>query len=133
MFWVVRGFVVAFPALNSETRRMTAESPPLAERTCVPCPDGTPPLDASAIEPLLAQLDGWEVHDSHHLEKNYTFDNFVDALAFVNRVGSVAEESQHHPDIYFTWGKAKLRIFSHNIDGLAEADFVLAAKCDKLR
>lgn len=105
----------------------------LADQNCDPCPDGTAPLDGARIQSLLRQIEGWEAVNDHHLEKRYSFDDFLSALAFVNRVGAVAEESQHHPDIYFTWGKAKLVIFSHNIDGLAEADFVLAAKCDRLR
>lgn len=111
---------------------MTQAKAALADRPCLPSPDGSAALDAAAIAPLLAQLEGWEVVENHHLQKNYRFDDFVTALAFVNRVGEVAESYQHHPDIYFTWGKAKLLIFSHNIDGLAEADFVLAAKCDRL-
>jgi 4a-hydroxytetrahydrobiopterin dehydratase len=70
--------------------------------------------------------------DDHHLSKHYTFPNFVAALAFVNRVGEIAEENGHHPDILLSWGKARVDIWTHKIDGLTESDFVLAAKCDRL-
>jgi len=105
----------------------------LANRECVPCRGGIPPLTSEEIAPLLAQLDGWEVIDNHHLAKGYTFDDFVTALAFVNRVGEIAEAVGHHPDLYLTWGKVGVEIYTHKIDGLAEADFILAAKCDATR
>ena len=104
----------------------------LANRECVPCKGGVAPLGAEQIAPLLAQLDGWQVVDNHHLAKRYAFDDFVSALAFVNRVGEVAEANGHHPDLYLTWGKASTEIYTHKIDGLAEADFILAAKCDRV-
>ena len=102
----------------------------LASRECVPCRGGIPPLTPEQREPLLAQLSGWQVVDGHHLKKEYTFKNFVEALAFVNRVGVVAEHNGHHPDLYLTWGKVRIEIFTYKIDGLTESDFVLAAKCD---
>lgn len=105
----------------------------LADKECVPCQGGVPPLKGAEIDALLAQLGrGWDAVEEHHLTKTYMFPNFKDALAFVNRVGDLAESVGHHPDIYFTWGKARLDIFTHKIDGLAEADFVLAAKCDQI-
>lgn len=104
----------------------------LATRECVPCRGGVPPLTAEEREPLLAQLNGWSVIDGHHLSKTYTFDDFATALAFVNRVGEVAEQNGHHPDVYLSWGKVRLDIWTHKIDGLTESDFILAAKCDQL-
>jgi 4a-hydroxytetrahydrobiopterin dehydratase len=104
----------------------------LAERECVPCRGGIPPLTRKLFEPLLAQLDGWQVVDDHHLTKLYPFDDFVTALAFVNRVGELAEENGHHPDLHLSWGKVRIDLWTHKIDGLAEADFILAAKCDKV-
>jgi len=104
----------------------------LASRTCVPCRGGVPPLSPEQRQPLLDQLTGWQVVDGHHLSKLYLFKNFVDAVGFVNRVASVAEENGHHPDLYLSWGKVKIEIFTHKIDGLTESDFVLAAKCDKV-
>ncbi len=97
----------------------------------MPFKRGSPPLDASAIRPLLAQLEGWKVVAGHHLEKEYEFAGFADALAFVNRVGAVAEEQDHHPDIELGWGRVGLKIWTHTVDGLTENDFVLAAKCDR--
>jgi 4a-hydroxytetrahydrobiopterin dehydratase len=104
---------------------------PLAKKHCVPCRGGTPPLAADARQRLLQELDGdWEIQDGHHLHKEYKFKNFMDALAFVNHVGQVAEEEGHHPDIFLSWGKVRLTIWTHVIDGLSESDFVLAAKAD---
>lgn len=102
----------------------------LASKHCVPCHGGVPRLTAEEIEPLLAQLEGWQVVEGHHLSKGYEFRNFADALAFVNRVGGVAESEGHHPDIEFGWGYARVRIYTHAIDGLSESDFILAARID---
>ena len=74
---------------------------------------------------------GWRVVDEHHLEKDYRFADFAEALAFENRVGAVAEEQDHHPDLLLGWGRVRVSLFTHTIDGLTESDFVLAAKCDR--
>lgn len=104
----------------------------LAAQECVPCKGGVPPLQGAELDALSRRLGGgWRVADGHHLEKEFRFANFVDALAFVNRVGALAEEQGHHPDIYLTWGKVKLTIWTHKIDGLTESDFVFAAKADQ--
>jgi len=106
----------------------------LASMECVPCRGGVPPLDDVEIGRFLEDLGGeWTVVDGHHLEKTYRFKNFRDALDYVNRVGELAESINHHPDIEFGWGRVKLRIFTHKIDGLHESDFVFAAKADRLR
>ncbi|CAN5672652.1 4a-hydroxytetrahydrobiopterin dehydratase [soil metagenome] len=105
----------------------------LADRTCVPCRGDTPPLEGTELEELHQQLPEWEVVEEHHLRREFSFKNFREALAFVNRVGEVAEEQGHHPNIRFTWGWAQVEIFTHVIDGLTESDFVLAAKIDRLR
>lgn len=103
----------------------------LATKSCVPCRGGVPPLQGPALKTLLAQLGGdWKLVNDHHLEKSYTFDNFKDALAFTNRVAAVAEKEGHHPDIFLAWGKVKLTLWTHKIDGLTESDFILAAKAD---
>jgi 4a-hydroxytetrahydrobiopterin dehydratase len=104
----------------------------LAERQCVPCRGGVPPLKGEEIEKLLSQLDGWDVVEEHHLQKIYQSKNFRETLDFINRVGELAEEQGHHPDICFGWGKAEITIWTHKIDGLTESDFVLAAKIDNL-
>jgi len=102
----------------------------LSERHCVPCHGGVPRLGREEIEPLLSQLEGWEVVGEHHLSKEYRFSNFAEALSFVNRAGAVAEAEGHHPDITFGWGYARLKIYTHAIDGLSESDFILAARID---
>ncbi|MBI3950225.1 MAG: 4a-hydroxytetrahydrobiopterin dehydratase [Acidobacteria bacterium] len=104
----------------------------LAQKECVPCKGGVPPLTGEDLTKLLDQLDNdWKVVDEHHLEKEYKFKNFRQALDFTNRVGELAEAQGHHPDIYLTWGKVKLTIWTHKIDGLTESDFILAAKADQ--
>jgi len=104
----------------------------LAERQCVPCRGGVPPLQGDELKELADQLPGWEVINGHHLQRTYKFKDFREALDFVNRVGELAEEQGHHPDICFGWGKADISIWTHKINGLTESDFVLAAKIDKL-
>ena len=87
-------------------------------------------MGRDAIQSLLQELDGWVVVDDHHLRKVYEFKDFRESLEFVNRVGRLAEEQGHHPDICFGWGKAEVTIWTHKIDGLTESDFILAAKMD---
>jgi len=103
----------------------------LAARRCVPCKTGTPPLTKPQYESLLARLDGWMVVDGHHLAREFRFDDFRQALAFVNRVGELAEAEDHHPDIRLAWGRVAIEIWTHSIGGLSENDFVLAAKIDR--
>jgi 4a-hydroxytetrahydrobiopterin dehydratase len=104
----------------------------LSSRQCVPCRGGVPALTDDQIAPLLGQLNGWEVINAHHLKKNYGFADFKESLAFVNRIGELAEEQGHHPDICFGWGQAEITIWTHKIDGLTESDFILAAKIDEI-
>ena len=104
----------------------------LAERQCVPCRGGVPPMKGEQINEMSSQLPDWQVVNEHHLQRNYRFKDFRKTLDFVNRVGELAEEQGHHPDICFGWGKADITIWTHKIDGLTESDFVLAAKIDKL-
>ena len=103
----------------------------LAEKTCVPCRGGVPPLTTEQIRPLVDQVRSWNVVNNHHLEKEFKFLNFKTALDFVNNVGRIAEEQGHHPDIYLAWGKVGIKIWTHKIDGLTESDFILAAKIDE--
>jgi 4a-hydroxytetrahydrobiopterin dehydratase len=106
----------------------------LSAMECVPCRGGVPPLDDTEIGRYLDDLDAeWTVVDGHHIEKQYRFENFREALDFVNRVGELAEAIGHHPDIELGWGRVKLTLFTHKIDGLHESDFVFAAKADRLR
>ena len=89
-------------------------------------------MKGDAIKSLSAQLPEWQVVNEHHLQKTFQFKNFAETLDFVNRVGQLAEEQGHHPDICLGWGKAAISIWTHKIDGLTESDFVLAAKIDKV-
>jgi len=105
----------------------------LAEKECVPCKGEVPPLKGSQLTSVARELNGgWQVVKEHHLEKEYKFKDFRQALEFTNKVGELAEAQGHHPDIYLGWGKVKLTIWTHKIDGLTESDFVLAAKADRL-
>ena len=104
----------------------------LASKTCVPCRGGTPPLKGEELDPLKRQVPEWEVVEEHHLRKVFRFKNFREALDFVNKVGELAEEQGHHPDICFGWGKAEVTVWTHKINGLTESDFIFAAKVDTL-
>lgn len=104
----------------------------LADKTCVPCRGGVPPLSEAERAPLLEQVPEWQVIDGHHLVRDFKFDSFLKALEFTNAAGQVAEEQSHHPEITVGWGHAKVEIWTHKIGGLTESDFVLAAKYDKL-
>ena len=115
---------------NTET--MDPNAAGLAQKSCVPCKGGVPPLGQDAIQVLHGQLaSGWVVVDQHHLEREFSFDDFRSALAFTVRVGEIAENEGHHPDIYLAWGKVRVTIWTHKIDGLTESDFILAAKIDR--
>jgi 4a-hydroxytetrahydrobiopterin dehydratase len=105
----------------------------LASRDCVPCKGGVPPLGEAETRPLLEQLDeGWEIVEDHHLGRTYRFENFRTALDYVNAVGEMAENVGHHPDLALAWGRVGVEIWTHKIDGLHEADFIFAAKCDRI-
>jgi len=106
----------------------------LAQKECIPCKGGVPPLKGKALADLHQQLNpDWRIIEEHHLEGRFKFDNFRQALDFTNRVGELAEEQKHHPDIQLSWGKVVVTIWTHKIDGLTESDFILAAKIDQLR
>ncbi len=105
----------------------------LSERDCVPCKAGVPPLKGEALADWQMKLgNGWEIVNEHHLEKSFAFKNFREALAFTNRVGALAEQQRHHPDIGLSWGRVKIAIWTHKTDGLSESDFILAAKIDQI-
>lgn len=104
----------------------------LASKNCVPCRGGVPPLAGKELEALAKQVPEWRIVDGHHIVRLFKFPNFVQALAFVNKVGDLAEQQGHHPDILLAWGKAEITTWTHAINGLTESDFILAAKIDKL-
>ena len=102
----------------------------LAGKTCVPCRGGVPPLKGEELLKLAGQVSGWNVVDEHHITKTFTFPDFRQALAFTNKVGELAEQQGHHPDIFLTWGKVDIKTWTHKINGLTESDFILAAKIE---
>ena len=108
----------------------------LADKKCVPCEGGIPSFDLKEIHKYLKKVAGWDVKTdddkTYYLIKEFRFKNFLESQNFVNKVGNIAEDEAHRPDIWFGWGYAKIKIFTHAINGLHESDFVLAAKIDKL-
>ena len=103
----------------------------LADNACIPCRGNVPPVVPARAQELLSQLDSWHINTSGHLERNYKFADFARALEFVNIVGAIAEAEGHHPDLYLSWGKCRVEIWTHAIQGLTESDFFLAAKADR--
>ena len=106
----------------------------LVGRTCEACRVGAPPATEAEIAEYSAQIPEWEIVDRNGiptLERVFRFGDFAAAMAFTNRVGELAEEQGHHPDIYLAWGKVKVTVWTHKIDGLTESDFVFAAKSDQ--
>ena len=104
----------------------------LADKHCVPCRGGVPPLKGEALRQYADQLSGWKAIDEHHITKTFLFPDFKQALDFVNRAGAVAEQEGHHPDILLAWGKVGITSWTHTVDGLTESDFIIAAKIDRL-
>ncbi len=104
----------------------------LAAKTCVPCRGGVPPMKGRELKRILELVPEWKAVNEHHITRTFTFPDFRKALDFVNRVGEVAEQQGHHPDILLTWGKAEVTLWTHKIDGLTESDFIMAAKIDQL-
>jgi 4a-hydroxytetrahydrobiopterin dehydratase len=109
---------------------MTASD--LAGKTCVPCRGGVPPLKGEELKQYQRQVPGWNVVNEHHLQRTFTFPDFRSALEMVNKVGELAEQQGHHPDIELGWGKAAFTLWTHKIDGLTESDFIMAAKISEL-
>jgi 4a-hydroxytetrahydrobiopterin dehydratase len=106
----------------------------LAAKTCVPCRGGVPPLkgkELAAIHKQLPMWADWKAINEHHITRVFTFPDFQQALNFVNKVGAIAEEQGHHPDILLSWGKAEITLWTHIVDGLTESDFIMAAKIDR--
>lgn len=104
----------------------------LASRTCEACRSDTTPMQSGEIGELSPQIPDWEVVEDHHLRRAFKFKNFREALDFINRVGELAEEQGHHPELHFGWGHVELEVWTHKIDGLTQSDFVFAAKVDQL-
>ena len=106
----------------------------LTEKKCVACEGGTPSLKGEEIQAYVGQLQGeWKVLDEKKIQKQFSFKNFKEALAFVNKVGEIAESEGHHPDIrLFGYKNVEIELSTHAIGGLSENDFILAAKIEEL-
>ena len=105
----------------------------LSEKKCKPCEGGTPPLNESEIAEIKKQIaDEWQVAGNKKISKEYKFVNFKHTMDFVNKVAGLAEEEGHHPDMYVSYGKVVIDLWTHAIGGLSENDFIMAAKIDKL-
>ena len=108
----------------------------LLNKRCIPCESGVLPFDVSEIHKYQKKVDGWNVNANekkiYFLEKKFIFKNFIDSQNFINKIGKIAEEEGHHPDISFGWGYAIIIITTHSIEGLSENDFILAAKIDQI-
>lgn len=106
----------------------------LAEKRCIPCRLASEPLRGEEIQKRIRRLQtGWTLVGQHHLQREFTFQDFRQALDFVNQVGELAERENHHPDILLTYGKTVIHVWTHKINGLHENDFILAAGIDALR
>ena len=105
----------------------------LTAKTCVPCRGGVPPLTPGAATRYLGETPGWQLLESAtRIERRLRFGNFAETLAFVNKVGELAEAEGHHPDISFGWGYCTVVFYTHKIKGLHENDFIMAAKVNEL-
>ena len=104
----------------------------LITKECVPCRGGIPPLSHGLIQPFADELSNWQVMNDHHISRTFVFFDFEDSMKFVNHVAVIAEQEEHHPDIYISYNTVRLDIWTHKIDGLTESDFILAAKIDRV-
>lgn len=105
----------------------------LTKKKCVPCEAGVPALTKEEAEKLIQQVTSWHLSgDAKHISKEFRFKNFLDAMAFVNKIADVAEEEGHHPDLSIGWGRVGVELSTHAINGLSENDFILAAKIDQI-
>ena len=122
--------------VEKKVEKIINEMTDLHEKQCIPCRGGVAPFEISEIHKYLKKVDGWDVkkntQGTYFLEKNFKFKNFLESQKFINEVGNIAERQNHHPDIIFGWGYAKIQIFTHKIQGLVESDFILAAKINKI-
>jgi len=112
---------------------MTDKDPDiLTQKKCLPCEVGTRPMDHTRAESFLSRLSGWELKDQVKIRKEFAFDAFGAAIAFVNKVAAIAEKEGHHPSIFISYNKVRITLSTHAIGGLSENDFIMAAKIDSI-
>ena len=103
------------------------------QKHCKPCSATTPPLEKGDVQRFLKEIHpDWKSIKDKKIFREFQFKNFTIALDFVNLIGKIAEEEGHHPDIFLSWGKVRVEIWTHKIEALSENDFILAAKIDKV-
>ena len=103
----------------------------LSQRQYVPCRGGVPPLKGDVLEVLLQELqNGWKMINEHHLQKDYVFPSYQEALRFTNLIANPAESEGHHPELILSFCNVRVSYWTHKIDGLVESDFIMAAKSD---
>ncbi|MGH9702876.1 MAG: 4a-hydroxytetrahydrobiopterin dehydratase [Candidatus Acidiferrales bacterium] len=117
---------------TSSAKGAPATENELAEKHCTPCKGGVEPMKGRELAGLIQYATGWEAVNEHHLKRTFTFPDFKRALEFTNKVGALAEQEGHHPDIFLTWGKVEVTTYTHKIDGISQNDFILAARINKL-
>jgi 4a-hydroxytetrahydrobiopterin dehydratase len=123
-------FIQAKPQSLAEETQMS-----LAEKHCVPCEGGTPPLDAASAAKLLGQVRGWARRDEAEgprITKRLVFKDFVSAMAFLDKLAVIAEAEGHHPDFCVHYNRVDVTLWTHAVGGLSENDFILASKIDAL-
>ena len=105
----------------------------LSQRQCAPCRGGVPPLIGDVLEVLLQELqNGWKMINEHHLQKDYVFPSYQEALRFTNLIANLAESEGHHPELILSFRNVRVSYWTHKIDGLVESDFIMAAKSDPI-
>jgi len=106
----------------------------LRSRHCKPCEGGMPPLEADAVEQLLAGLHkDWALSaDGKSIVRRFVFSGYLQTISFVNAIAWLAEKERHHPDLTVTYGKVEVLYTTHSVGGLSENDFICAAKIDHL-
>jgi len=106
----------------------------LIDKACVPCQGGIPPLSLDQTTQLLSKLgNNWSLNEEGHLSKTYSFQDFITAMEFANKIAILSEQEGHHPELIIGWGYCNIILWTHKINGLTESDFILAAKIEALK
>ncbi|MDP3935437.1 MAG: 4a-hydroxytetrahydrobiopterin dehydratase [Alphaproteobacteria bacterium] len=106
----------------------------LIDKACVPCQGGIPPLSLDQATQLLSKLgNNWSLNESGYLSKTYSFQDFITAMEFANKIATLSEKEGHHPELIIGWGYCNIILWTHKINGLTESDFILAAKIEALK
>ncbi len=110
----------------------TTDASRLTEKHCVPCEVGTQPFDLETINRLLPMVCKWKLEDTTKIVRSFKFKNFIESMRFINEVAQLAEAEGHHPDIFVSYSYVRINLTTHNIGGLSENDFIVAAKIDEI-